>query len=147
MKTDDFEERLQRQAPREIPTSWREGILSASRNSTSSANFQQPAHHGLLATIRHFLSTLRPPQRAAWGSLAAIWIVILVLNISAQDDSPRSQSSRSDASVSPDTLQALKEQQLLLAELVGRPEPRKVEHRKPAAPGPRSQRREDSVNV
>lgn len=144
MKTDDFEERLQRQAPREIPASWREGILSAARNSTPSAH---PPHHRLLATVRHFLSPLRPTQRAAWGSLAAIWIVILVLNISAQDDSPRSQSSRSAASVSPDTLEALKEQQLLLAELVGRPEPSKVQHRKPAVPGPRSQRREDSVNV
>lgn len=144
MKTDDFEERLQCQAPREIPASWREGILSAARNSTPSAN---PPHRGLLATVRHFLSILRPPQRAAWGSLVAIWIVILVLNISAQDDSPRSQSSRSYTSVSPDTLQALKEQQLMLAELVGRPEPRKVEYRKPATSGPRSQRREDSVNV
>ena len=144
MKTDDFEERLQRQAPREIPASWREGILRTARNSTPSAN---PPHHGLFATVRHFLSNLRPPQRAAWGSLAAIWIVILALNISARDDSPRSQSSRSAASVSPDTLEALKEQQLLLAELVGRPEPRKVDHRKPAAPGPRSQRREDSVNA
>lgn len=147
MKTDDFEERLRRQAPREIPTSWREGILSAARNSAPSANFQQPADHGLLPAIRHFLSTMRRPQRAAWGSLVAIWIVILALNISARDDSPRSPTSRPYASVSPATLQALKEQQLLLAELVGRPEPRKVEHRKPAAPGPRSQRREDSVNV
>ncbi len=147
MNTDDFEERLHRQAPREIPASWREGILSAARNSTPSAYPPHPAHHRLLATVRHFLSTARPPQRAAWGSLAAIWVGILALNISARDDSPRSHSSRPYTSVSPDTLQALKEQQLLLAELVGRPEPRKVEHRKPAAPGPRSQRREDSVNV
>ena len=147
MKTDDFEERLQRQSQREIPAGWREGILSAARNSTSSANPPHPEHHGLPATICHFLSTVRRPQRAAWGSLAAIWIVILALNISAREDSPRSKASRAFASLSPDTLQALKEQQLLLAELVGRPQPREVDRRKPAAPGPRSQRREDSVNV
>ena len=144
MKTDDFEERLRRQARREIPTIWREGILCAAQNSTPSDNLP---HHGLLATIRHFLSTVRLPERAVWGSLAAIWIVILALNLSARDDSPSSRASRSYAPVSPDTLQALKEQQLLLAELVGRPEPRKAVHRKPTAPGPRSQRREDSVNV
>ncbi len=147
MKTDDFEERLHRQAPREIPASWREGILIAARNSTPSAYPPHPAHHRLLATVRHFLSTARPPQRAAWGSLVAIWIVIIALNISARDDSPTSHTSRSYASASPDTLEALREQQLLFAELVGRPEPRIVEPRQPATPGPRSQRREDSVNV
>jgi len=142
----DFEKRLQRQPVRPVPSQWREEILDAARNATASVPTPRPTY-GLLASLRHCLSPLLRPQRAAWIGLAAVWVVIIALNIASHDNSPQAQASRAAAVVSPEALQALQQQRLLLAELVGRAETYPMNRPKSLPPGPRSQRREASATV
>ena len=139
MNPDNFEQRLQRQPQREIPATWREVILSVAK----SASRPSPLASGL-----RLLSSLLAPRRAAWTGLAAAWIVILALNIAARDNTLGAQASRTSAPASPETMQALRQQRLLLAELSDRPESRAIAPPKPIiAPGPRSQSREKSAAV
>lgn len=58
--------------------------------------------------------------RGAWAGLAAVWLVILGLNVATHETvfSPPS-TMRVETKRSPETLQALREQKRLFAELVG----------------------------
>jgi hypothetical protein len=142
-----FEDRLRSQALKPIPAEWRGQILDAARNATASVHAPRPTPYGLFATLSHYLSPLLRPQRAAWAGLAAVWVVIIALNIATHDDSPRAQASRAAAVISPETLQVLQQQRLLLAELMDRPEPHPMNRPKSLPPGPRSQRWEESATV
>ena len=57
--------------------------------------------------------------RVAWGGLAAAWLVIFVLNTASRDTVAISSAPVQEAKRSPETLQALREQKRLFAELVG----------------------------
>ena len=58
--------------------------------------------------------------RVAWAGLAAVWLVILGLNVATHETVPATPSSpRAETKRSPETLQALREQKRLFAELVG----------------------------
>ena len=70
---------------------------------------------GWLAACREFF---RIP-RAAWGGLAAAWLVIIALNTASRDTVTISSAPVQEAKRSPETLQALREQKRLFAELVG----------------------------
>ncbi len=144
---EQFENRLRRQPVKPIPAEWREEILDAARLVTTSVPAPRPQPEGLLATLRHYLSPLLVPQRAAWASLATVWVVIIALNVAAHDDSPKAQASRAAAVVSPESRQVLQQQRLLLAELVGRPEIHPMNRPKSPAPGPRSQRWMESATA
>lgn len=117
-----FENRLRRQPVKPIPAEWREEILDAARNATASVHARRPTPYGLLATLRQHLSLPFLPQRAAWAVLATAWVVIIALNVAAHDDSARVQASRAATPISPETLLALQQQRLLLAELMDRAE-------------------------
>src|ERR1035441_6307492 len=91
MNTEDFEKRLARQPLRQVPGEWREEILSAARQVSlpehATRNTQQlPASRSLLSTINYQLSTLLWPHPTAWAGLAAVWLVILVINLSVYLD-------------------------------------------------------------
>ena len=74
------------------------------------------AGHRLLAAWREFFHV----PRAAWAGLAAVWLVILGLNFAARETAaPALAAPRAEAPRSPETLQALREQKRLFAELVG----------------------------
>ena len=137
MNDDQFEEHLRRQPTREIPTHWRAEILSAARTAGSrpSARDSQP---NLLSTlIAQLLAVLRPhPQ--AWSGLAAAWVVILTLQLTSRDSTEI--VARNTPPPSPEMLMALRQQKLLLAELVERPEPRAAEQPKALPLRPRSDR-------
>jgi hypothetical protein len=146
MKTDDFEQRLQRVPRSEIPSAWREEILTAARHATSSVHAPRPVSHGFLATLFGQLSALTRPRRAVWASLAATWIVIAVVNFSARDHSQVSTAQH--PLPSPDALQALRQQKLyFLAELAGQSAPRETIRPKIVPVGPRSQRRDETISV
>ena len=138
---DDFEKRLQRVAPREIPSAWREEILTTAQQAQAIRPPAPGARPGFLATLIHQLSTLIRPQRAAWSSLAAVWLVILALNIATRDSD--SAATQTASLPTPETLQALKTQKSLLAELIDRPAVHVADRSKTIPPGPRSQCRED----
>jgi len=146
MKTDDFEKRLQRQSPREIPGPWREEILSAANRAASSPHAPRPTPHGWLATLTQLLSAALRPRRAVWGGLAATWIVIAVMNFSARD---HSQVSTAQLPLpSPDAMQAFREQKLyLLTELAGQTTPHETIRPQAVPIGPRSQRRDETFAV
>src|ERR1041385_4950547 len=109
MNADDFEKRLQRQAMRQIPRAWRGEILTAARRAgvprPSTAN-SQPAP---------WWRDLLWPCPQAWAGLAAVWMVILFLNVLSPGPvdlpgPPRTSAGRA-------TLMAFKERQRMLAEI------------------------------
>lgn len=74
MKMDNFEKRLQRQPLRQPPAAWREEILASAR-----ANIPTSGHactSELLTGWRALLARIP----AAWGAVAALWLVILGVN-------------------------------------------------------------------
>ena len=142
---DDFEKRLQQVAPREIPGAWRNEILTTAQQAEVSRHPAPAPRHGLLSTLIQQLATLTRPQRAAWGSLAAVWLVILALNLAARDNSSTAQA-RALAAPSPQALAAWRQQRRELAGLTD-PTPARpiVTPPKQSLPQPRSNRRDECL--
>lgn len=144
---DDFEKRIRRVAPREVPSAWREEILAAARSAEISRPAPCATPRGWLSSLMDWLAIVMLPRPVAWAGVAAAWIVIIALNIAAQDDSAPAGISYAAAVVSPETLQALQQQRLLLAELVDRAKSHPMNRPKSRPTGPRSQRREVSATA
>ncbi len=140
---DDFEKRLQRVAPREIPSAWREEILTTAQQAESASHPASAARPGFLSTLIYQLSTSLRPHRAAWGSLAAVWLAILVLNLAARDNSATAQT-QNFTPPSPQALAAWRQQRRELAGLTD-PTPARpiVTTPKQSLPQPRSNRRDE----
>jgi hypothetical protein len=148
---DSFEERLRNQPMRNVPTDWRKDILSAAHAAVTSKQLARDAKPSLLSTlIRQLRGALKPgeggsallwPSPKAWAGLATVWLVILVLNVSASD---KTQSlAMQSPPPSPAMVKLLKEQRQELAELAGLAVPADVDKPKPDLPAPRSQLRDD----
>ena len=151
MSTEDFEKRLQRQPLRQIPSEWRAEILSAARQASLAQHAPRTTQHAhrpasLLSTIHHQLSTLLWPHPVAWAGLAAVWLVILGLGYAMREPAPRAEV-RYAAPPSPEMRAMLQPQAQLLAELVGPLEKPQAQRPRPAAPQPRSQRREEFLTA
>ena len=77
MKPDDFEKQLQRQPLRRMPAEWRAEILEAADGArTQDASVLTP----------RFVSSWREwlwPCPQAWAGLAALWMIIVGLNLTA----------------------------------------------------------------
>lgn len=134
---DQFEERLRRQPSREVPAHWRTGILQAAR----AADSRRPAldlQPSLLSNPIAQLSTIFRPYPRAWAGLAALWVVILALQLASRDSTE--VMVRKTPPPSPEMLMVLRQQKLLLAELVERTEPRAIDRPKAVPPRPRSDR-------
>jgi hypothetical protein len=130
MKRDDqFEKRLHRQAMREIPSTWREEILSVAEQAAASRHSSPVTRHS------SWWRELFWPCPQAWAGLAAAWVLILALNAATRE--PVQVATAQSTPPAREVLMALKERRRLLAELAGSPE--QVEPQKPAAPRPRSQ--------
>ncbi len=144
MNDDQLEEHLRRQPLREIPTHWRAEILSAAQAAgpRPSALDPQPS---LLSTLIAQLSSVLRPHPQAWAGLAALWVVILTLQLTSRD--PTEIVARNTPPPSPEMLTVLRQQKLLLAELVERPEPRAAEPPKALPLRPRSDRYWESATV
>jgi hypothetical protein len=142
---DNFEQKLQRQPLRQIPGEWREEILVAAavnrRQATScevGRGFTSAAtRRSLLSILNAQLSTILWPHPTAWAGLAAVWMVILAVNFSVRDKAPA--VAEKSAPPSPEVLVELKQQQRLLAELIGPRDPSDADRSKPLAPWPRSE--------
>ena len=143
MNTEDFEKRLQRQPLRQIPGEWREEILVAARQASGTHHAPRTTQHAspsLLSTLTHQLSTLLWPHPAAWAGLAAVWLVILGLNYTTRDAFPR--LAKGSLPAAPQLFMVFKEQERVLAELIGPREAPVAERPKPASPRPRSERQQ-----
>ena len=139
MNPDDFEQCLQRQPMREMPPAWRAEILSAARASGS-----RPST--LDSRPLPWWRELLWPCPQAWAGVAAVWLVILGVNLATRETTPRN-FARQAVPPSPEMLLVLRQQQLLLAELVERPEPRAADRSKTVPPRPRSQGRDEFLNA
>ena len=133
---EQFERRLSRQPLRPVPAEWREEILAAA----TAGHPSRAARHSFLSTLNAQLSTLLWPHPRAWAGLAAVWLVILAVDFSARDRPPA--VAEKSASPSPEVMVELRQQQRLLAELIGPRDPSDADRSKSFVPHPRSEHAE-----
>jgi hypothetical protein len=76
------------------------------------------------------------PSRRIWSGLAAIWILIFIVNFSQRDKS----EFTAQKNPSPEMILTFRQQQKLLVELIGPNEPQVAEPPKTFSPSPRSER-------
>jgi len=139
MNSDNFEQRLRHQSPRQIPAGWREEILSAANS----------AHHPLAAPkrseggspISHLLPSIFWPHPRAWAGLAAVWLLIFAVNVSTRDDS--TTVAKKIPPLTPEMRMVLKQQKMILAELIEPREAPMAGPRKLFPPKPRSELRNE----
>ena len=79
------------------------------------------------------------PCRRIWTGLAAVWILIFAFNFSQHD--PAELMARKSTPPSPEMILTFRQQERLLAELIGPNEPQAVAPPKPFLPQPRSEGR------
>jgi hypothetical protein len=79
------------------------------------------------------------PCRRTWTALAAVWVLIFIFNVSQRDKSEL--AARKLPPPSSEAVMAWRQQERLLAELIGPNETRAVEPPKPFLPQPRSEGR------
>jgi hypothetical protein len=132
MNSDAFEQRLQRQSLRQVPSEWRGEILSAARAAI-------PRPSTLDSRPCPWWRELLWPCPQAWVGLAAVWVLILALNFMTRDE-PKALAKQDLPPSSPQLLAVLEEQRRLFAELVGSPEIGDAVRPKPPVPKPRSER-------
>jgi len=129
----EFEQRLRRLPLKPIPGEWRAEILTATRE----AQAVRPSSF----VIRHsWLSTLLWPHPMAWAGLAAAWLVIMDLNFSMRDR-PAGTAARA-LQPAPEVVVELRQQQKMLAELIGPVEVSAADRQRVLFPRPRSERME-----
>jgi len=141
MNHDDFEQKLGRQPLRQVPAEWREEILSAANKvETARRAVRGRLGEASLPKFRDWLSALLWPNPQSWAGLAAVWILIFAMNFSARDTSPAvaERISRPSSEV----VVELRQQRLLLAELIGPHDKSKsdADRSKSPVPQPRSER-------
>jgi hypothetical protein len=85
-------------------------------------------------------------SRWAWTGLAAVWAVILVLNLAAREPDAPLMAGQQVPSASEMRL-ALKQKHILMAELALAPEPAPADKPKPARPTPHTERRNETLNT
>ncbi|HXR47613.1 MAG TPA: hypothetical protein VN784_09255 [Candidatus Limnocylindrales bacterium] len=84
------------------------------------------------------------PCRRIWGGLAAVWILILVANVSMQD---RSQATMAKTAPSAEMIMTWRQQERLLAELMNPNESRAAVPPKPFSPRPSSERHFETLTT
>jgi hypothetical protein len=122
MKT-EFEKQLERQTMRELPREWRSQILKAASGA------ERP-------TLVERLSGWLWPHPRAWAGLAAAWVVIFLLHLSAPD---KPRFARVSSPMTIQSLAKMHEQTLLMAQLLGSLDDGDQPAALPPAPKPRSE--------
>jgi len=134
----DFENQLRCQPLRELPAAWRAEILAAAKaasntqHATRNTSTSNPYHR-----LSAFLSALLWPCPQAWAGLAAVWLVILLVNYSPAET--HHTMAQKTVRPSPEVTMALKEQQRLLAKLIEPLDEPLAEPPKPFVPRPRTE--------
>ena len=85
-------------------------------------------------------------SRWAWSGLAAVWVVILMVHLSAREPDALPAAWQEEPSAY-EMRFALKQKQLLMAELASTPEPAPVNKPKPPVSSPRSDRYIETFNT
>lgn len=142
MNSNDFERELRRQELRKIPDEWRGQILG-NAIAVTEAPGTDSRELTFAATVGKWWRQLLWPCPQAWAGLAAVWIMIAVLNSGDRQSADFAHHEPTQRSA--ELVLALREQRRLLAEFTEAPAP--AEKPKSFAPRPRSERRLESVSV
>ena len=134
-ETEQFERRLSRQTFRQVPAAWRREILVA-----TDVNRRNDREFTFAATTRLWLRQIFWPSPVAWAGLAAVWILILAVDFSVRDKLP--VASAKSGLPPTEVIVQLRQQQRLLAELIGPRDVRDADRSTPLVPRPRSERAE-----
>lgn len=118
MEFDDFEQKLQHQTIREVPHSWRREILAAAHSARAPHLAVDRRHAGWFSSFPRGLSALLWPSPKAWCGLAALWVLIVAFHFATPNSSP--VLAENPVAMSPQRQMALRDQEKLLAELIGR---------------------------
>src|ERR1700690_3361540 len=141
MKPDDFEQQLKRQPLQQVPAGWRGEILAAAESAAATRPSPPVTRSSWLSTLNHQLSTLLWPHPQAWAGLATVWVLILAVDFSVRDNS--SAVVEKTVPPAPEVMVELRQQQRMLAELIGSRDTHDADRAKPFAPQPRSERSEN----
>jgi len=136
-ETEQFEQRLKRRPLRSAPSEWREVILAAAREAKPVKRSQPMVGHTFLSILSERLVSVFWPHPAAWGGLAGIWVLIFVVHFSIRDNEPA--LAEKAIPQSPEVVAQLKQQQRLLAELLGPSDLPDANRPKIFVPKPRSE--------
>ena len=140
----EFEKEMQRQPMRNIPAAWEREILAAAAEAQSRTRVEARPCMTWSSALKSQLTALFWPNPKAWGGLAAAWGVVFALNLTSFDSSPMVVAS--SAPTRPEMRLALREQRLLLAELIN-PGETPVADRPKLQPQPHSERRSQQIIV
>lgn len=133
MNHDDFEQELRRQPLRQIPAEWRAEILGAATSHPPSPF----ARRSLFSTLNAQLAAILWPHPAAWAGLAAVWIFIFAVDFSTRDNAAPIAGKLSSPTT--EVMVEVRQQQRLLAELIGPRDVREADRSKSLMPRPRSE--------
>ena len=137
MKTEDFEQQLQCQPLRQIPTEWRGEILNAARG---------PERKVAAETSVSLWRLIWARFPVAWGALASVWIALIAINMlllgGTGSSSGHQRIAKADEALSIWHLQSAELQQLASGEAaISKETPAILPTATPR--GPRSERRRD----
>jgi hypothetical protein len=139
MNHDDFEQKLGRQPLRQVPAEWREEILSAASKVGTAHRAVRFFGRAGRTSLPDWLERILWPSPAAWAGLVAVWILIFAVNLSTRDTSPA--IAKKNSPPSSEVIVELRQQQQLLAELIGSRETHVTGPLKIFGRQPRSERR------
>jgi hypothetical protein len=138
-ENEPFERQLSRQPLRPAPAEWREDILRAARQDGANERVES-ARQDWFAMARGRLMALFWPNPKAWAGLAAVWVVMALMNFSIRDPQAADlQLAEKPAPASPQVAEELKSQRQLFAELAGLPEVSDADRPKNIPSKPRSE--------
>jgi hypothetical protein len=113
-------------------------VRQASRLSLISLFFQMET--AWKPVLRLLWQELIWPCRRTWTALAAVWMALFIFNVSQRD--PSELAARKLPPPSPEAILAWRQQEKLLAELIGPASPGDAERRKIFLPKPRTENAE-----
>jgi hypothetical protein len=111
-------------------------VRKLNNKETKEQSFQNVLVSLFLGCSKNLWRELIFPSRRIWASLATIWIVIFIFNFSQRD---QTELMAKKSSPSPEMILAFRQQEKLLAELMGPDELRAAESPKTFLPRPRSE--------
>ena len=125
------------------------GVIAASSAARPRPAAHVPQADGWPAVLGALAAQLRVGWRTsrwAWAGLAAVWAVILMLNLAEREPEAPLVAGQEVPSASEMRL-ALEQKYLLMSELALTSEPSPADKPKPARPSPHSERRNETLNA